>query len=341
MIKTIVYSTDSNYVKLTCVSIYSLLKHNRIESLEIIVFSNDLNEVDKLLIKNTVEIFGSPLQIIELGRRLELIALEKKLPPLSGSFSQYLKLLLGYLLPDIEKVIYLDSDTLILKSINDLIHFDLGNNLIAGVIDIGVNKSSALFEDSDILEVDNYINTGVLIIDLNLWRIKNADLKVEYILKKFEGRSWRNQDQSIINLALQKDVKTISFEYNFYSHFHVFPYNFLNKHFLIDKHIDYKSFLIYKNSPSILHFTAPFYFRPWYKNNISPYKNLYFSYVDKINLNEILNVDDPKNYKFIYKIYDKFNYLVLKYKLFTLHFIFQGIVSGSLKQFMLKIFGVR
>ena len=69
-----------------------------------------------------------------------------------------------YLPGNIDKLLYLDADTIILSSIDTLFNIDLKGAPIGGVKDFSSEQMKKK------LDLDYYINSGVLLIDLKQWR---------------------------------------------------------------------------------------------------------------------------------------------------------------------------
>ncbi len=104
----------------------------------------------------------------------------------------YLRLLLPQLIPE-DKVIYLDADTIVQSNLNNLYQLELGENLIAGVVDPG-GKDSRVPR----LENDPYINSGVMLMNLNAMRLDHSIKKFTAIYERFqELATW--PDQCLIN----------------------------------------------------------------------------------------------------------------------------------------------
>ncbi len=76
----------------------------------------------------------------------------------------YRVLLPNILTSDIDRVVYLDCDTIILSDIRPLFETDLGSAALGAVLDRG----SATMAPKRGL--DRYINTGVLLMSLDIWR---------------------------------------------------------------------------------------------------------------------------------------------------------------------------
>lgn len=98
------------------------------------------------------------------------------------------------LLPDVSKVIYLDLDIMIEKDISELWHMDLQGHEIAGVIDAHVGK----FNYSYIKHPTLYINSGSIVMDLDLIRKNGTDIKMHDLLTTWPLKM---PDQDAINLC--------------------------------------------------------------------------------------------------------------------------------------------
>ncbi len=340
---TIVYSSSNYYSMVTANSIYSLIEKNpNYEQYKILVFSNNISPKNIAILKKILMGKNVEFEIIELGSKLENLARELNLPPISENYSTYLRLFFNKIYSNLNKVLFIDSDTLITNSIDKLFNFEFKGKVAAGVVDIGVYRKNGHYEDSDILKSTSfYFNAGILLIDFNLWREKDLDSRYLELISRSTNRKWKNQEQSILNVLLSGLVLPIGIEYNFYSIFHLFHFKTLVKKFGLDKFIIEKEFDFAKENPAIIHFVAPYYFRPWYKNCVSPYRELYESNVIKAKIDFDMKQPKPKTLKKVYGIFDMLNYILLKNRFIKLYFFFQTIVSGITKKSLVKLFGVR
>ena len=78
---------------------------------------------------------------------------------------------------DVQKVIYLDCDLLVLQDIVDLWNFDMQSNPLAATEDFGILSSKGKCREKEKNLCWNkeysYFNSGVLLLDLELWRREN------------------------------------------------------------------------------------------------------------------------------------------------------------------------
>ena len=108
----------------------------------------------------------------------------------------YYRLLLQNLLPKEKKILYLDCDTLIYKDLNNLYNYNISDKYYIGEQEGGsLNKYGPNSKD--------FINTGVLLINLENLREDNIYLKIYEFLKK-NNNSLLLLDQDAINVVCNK-----------------------------------------------------------------------------------------------------------------------------------------
>ena len=160
----------------------------------------------------------------------------------------YYRLKLASLFPNIDKIIYFDSDMVINSDLKELFDADLDNCLIAGVQDINTKK---------IKENPYYINAGMLVFNLDLIRKENIEEKfLKYTKENYA--TIKCGDQTIINEVCRGRMKLLNATWNVQSS------NFTNRS-------------SYIQNPKVVHFVARN--KPWDGDSFSYHKNLYFKYL--------------------------------------------------------------
>lgn len=158
------------------------------------------------------------------------------------------RLKLPTLLPQLEKVIYLDCDVVVCSSLRELFNIDLQNSMIAGVLDIDIKRKKYR---------QNYVNSGVLLMNLNKMREQNVEDK----LLTFAQQNINNitmGDQEIINSVLTDDIMPIDEAYNVQSECFIRRSSFTK-------------------NPKIVHFIGNK--KPWQKECWSVHRDLYYKYL--------------------------------------------------------------
>ena len=263
----IVYACDDKFVGIMGISITSLFEMNK-DVLEIIVYviedlvsNENKDRLQKLALEYNRTIIFIPLKSI--SSCLVGLCCDR------GGESQFSRLFLSKVVPEsCDRVLYMDCDTLIRGSLADLYSTDFEGNVICGVLDCISKQHRARIHISP---EEIYINSGILLIDMFLWRNLNIENKITNIIQKYEGRV-PYADQGIVNLALMNKIKLVHPRYNCMSIFTVFNY---------DELLEFRqpsacesSFKIKeaRENPTIVHYVTLFCLtRPWVKGGCGPY----------------------------------------------------------------------
>ena len=167
----------------------------------------------------------------------------------------YARLLIDRLLPpEVERIIYLDCDTMVRDSIEDLYDIDMGNHPIAAVRDttgafiVGgrdIRKNRDLFDTAD-----PYFNSGMLLIDVPKYRAIDVGQRLEAaILDGVMARIYYDQD--LLNLVFKNNWLALPSRWN-----------------TIDAHYAHEA-----SDPAILHFTGPW--KPWHLVSNAAFRRTY------------------------------------------------------------------
>jgi lipopolysaccharide biosynthesis glycosyltransferase len=158
------------------------------------------------------------------------------------------RLKIASLLPNVDKIIYLDCDVIVCSTLSNLFNIDLQGKIMAGVLDIDIKRKN---------RHPNYVNSGVLLMDLNQIRLQRIeDELLEYTSKNINSITMG--DQEIINNVLQERILNIDEKFNVQS----------------ESFIRRSSFT---KNPTIIHFIGPK--KPWHWASWSVHKYLYFKYL--------------------------------------------------------------
>lgn len=122
--------------------------------------------------------------------------------------ASYYRLLLPDAIP-VDRVIYIDADTVVLKDLGDFFAVPLANKVVAGVPDEGGGKSSGIPRAAG----DPYLNAGVLVMDLARMRADQFLERCQQIYTEHRTRAtW--QDQCIINKYAEQRKLVVSGRWN-------------------------------------------------------------------------------------------------------------------------------
>lgn len=111
------------------------------------------------------------------------------------------------ILPNIDKILYLDLDLYINQDISALWNIDISNYAISGVIDLNIRNFPLTYIDN----LNCYINSGVLLMNLKYFREHNLVEKLDYLLNHWQLRF---PDQDALNIVCQGHIKYLSHKWN-------------------------------------------------------------------------------------------------------------------------------
>lgn len=303
----IVFQSSDLYSKYLRVTMLSIMKNS--DTTDYITFhilSDGIAHSNITLIKNTLTDLKR-FKIIFYDMEFYKKKLEKYVPKFHGSISTYLKLFIAEILPkDIKKVLYLDVDILVLKSLKDLFLINMGTNYMMGVQTL-LNKSNSK---------NFFINGGVLLINLDKCRNDNvSDIFINEIIE--QNAKLHFADQSVIHNTISNQIGLLDLKYNIVTP--CFLMNYRRFKFVYNLS-NYYSKEIYENAqknPVICHCTEWVVGRPWTSENCNPHKKYYHDLMKELNI----AIEKPNFYfKFIYKI-KKIIYLYIPEKLLNYHLV--------------------
>jgi lipopolysaccharide biosynthesis glycosyltransferase len=289
----IVYIADDSFIPLVCVSLHSLLSHNENEMITFYIFSTTISHEKKSMISNLVLkyknkkiVFVNISNVIPFCKGLNL-------PSWRGSYSMYARLFVDTYLPNERRALILDADTLIRKPLNKLWEWDLKGKTFGGVIepfryDYITNKSANL-ENFD----GYYINTGVLLVDLD--RMKKIDF-IERVKTTISKNKIRVVDQDIINYGFQEEIAEIPLTYNFTSATFYLSYKDYKNFYYASWRISKEDYYGASRDPAVVHFDTSWDFHPWVKRTGVLFGNEWLSQYKQVF---------GKNYGFLSKIPDE------------------------------------
>lgn len=175
---TVAYAPDANVLPLTLVSMASVLKNaKKSDEIEFVIMYSQANMPEKYL-----QTFDN-LQAIK-NYTLNMIKIDEKIfdgfpNPNWVTIEAWFRVLLADLLPNEERVLYLDCDTIVRDSLSDLFKTDMGDALAGVIEDVSESKNKA---ERICLEDNFYFNSGVLLINLKAWRKHDFFSKLKNIV---------------------------------------------------------------------------------------------------------------------------------------------------------------
>lgn len=296
----ILYNLNDGFVPQVGAGIVSVCENNKdLTNIHFYILSYGIIEGNKKKLNKLVKKYKRNIDIIELddlNKYFDFNFDTNGWNPIVLS-----RLLLDKILPEsLDKILYLDGDTIVRGSLEELWNMDLNGKTIGMSIEPTIDRKRI-----KILELDDkpYYNAGVLMVDLKRWRkIKAGDRIINYY-KKYDGNLFAN-DQDAINGAMKNEIITISPKYNFYNIFNQYSYNFLKKQMKNSDYISKSMFEDAVNNPIIIHYLGEE--RPWREGNKHKYRDDYKKY---LSMSYWKNIPDEKGWKLYFFCWNTFNFV--------------------------------
>lgn len=297
-IYNIVYATDDTFAPVLGTSLLSLLRNNKeAEKINFFILDSGISKENKLRIEKICDNFvNASLNWIKIESISKKMGIDVKND--RGSFSQYSRLFIGDVLDNsVERVLYLDCDTLILSSLKDLWNIDLEGNIIAALKDA---FSKYYRKNINLVNDDLMFNSGVMLIDLKAWRDNKIKEKAISFIRQRHGKVQQG-DQGVLNSVLSNKTFALDPRYNLVSIFYDLDYREIK---LYRSPVNFYSEGIIakaKENPVILHFTSSFYsIRPWFKNSNHQCKKIWLKFYQETPWqNQPLQIEMSKKKKLI------------------------------------------
>lgn len=295
----VVYTFDDGYSEIAAVSLLSLLENNREEKhLDLYIVDCGISEKNKQYINELLDRFGRSIMYIEAKNMEYKIPI--KLDVSFWSFVCYVRLFFAELLPDIEKVMHIDCDTIVSGSLSNIYYTDLKGNLCAACYDcIPSPKFVAGFSNNT-----KYFSNGLLIFDLKAMREnKIQDQFVEYIVNK--RGDLPHLDQDVVNAVLKDKIYVIPPEYNLMTYTALFGGQTCELFESDEPYYSKGEVIKAVNNPIMIHLVGYKYVsRPWGQPCYHPYNKEWIDYYKRIGFDgthKLLN-KKKKKYGFVREI---------------------------------------
>lgn len=140
-----------------------------------------------------------------------------KIHPMKNSYLYYIRCLAPSIFPLLDKILYLDVDTVFINSgLEQLWNIDLGTKFVGATIDIQIQYNSP-GQRANVKKANSetYFNTGVMLLNLYQIRKENKDKKIEeYLLRWPRTIQCVSFDQTLLNYVFGDQVKIISTKWN-------------------------------------------------------------------------------------------------------------------------------
>lgn len=274
----VVFAANDSYVPYLAVALKSLIENtSRERNYDIIVLHADITE------ENQARLTRELVQAENISLRFKNVA------PIYNKYKDYelylyahftvevcFRLFIQDIMPDYDKVVYLDSDLTLLADVAELYDTPMGDNLLAAVKDADSTGCANGYHPEHIkyqtekLKLKNpldYFNSGVLV--MNLAEMRNS-FTVNELMEKAAEDKWQLLDQDVLNMLCEGRVTFLDMAWNVMMNWTI---DTMRRTDAV-KHAPYQIYLDYMESrkaPKIVHYAG--IQKPWlYPNcDFAPY----------------------------------------------------------------------
>lgn len=265
---------DDNYAKYAACTINSIKKNSNTNyNYNIIIVHQELSEKNiKKLKQLENEYFKISFKEIKEGLSSITDREENRLRCDYFTLTIYLRLFIADMFPEYDKGIYIDSDVVVPGDISQLYNINLENNIIGACTDLSIQEVPEFIdylENAIGVKRNEYINSGVLLMNLKMMRELNFSKKFLELLNKYHFDTIA-PDQDYINAMCNGKILYLNNEWD------VMPNNNTKP----------------LTNPKLIHYNL--FQKPWCYDNIQ-YESYFWEYARESGYyNEI--VEHKKNY---------------------------------------------
>jgi len=277
----VAYCLDDGYAEPTCVSMASVLANTK-SNVHFHIISNRLSDKNKAILLSLSEQFPhGQWSFHSIDFDTSKFVLESRYI----TIETYYRLFIPKIFPELERVIYIDGDTIIVGDILQLWNENLDGKIAGVVQDLKLDYFEACMARMKILGLKydwHYFNVGILLLKLKeldkLYTLETLHTIIANLYKKSKSNNipW-NADQDVFNYLLkgEKYAKFLNVKYNLQKH--LGDSNYYSSYGQNSRCIvEYSNA---NNSPIIIHYIGPK--KPWHLSNdflFSSHWHLYYKY---------------------------------------------------------------
>ena len=222
------FSINEQYAPYLAVCLKSLAVHVACdERYRIIVMCDNVKNITMIQLRNVIKDYENiDIEFVDIRKKMyeysesfvQTVTDRQENRLYSGKFTLtiYFRLFIAELFPELNKAVYIDSDTVINDDIAKLYSVDMGDAMFGAVRDTFAGKNTILahyIENVVGIERNEYVNSGVLL--MNLDKIRQAHLADRFLklMAEYHFDSVA-PDQDYINAMCAKEIYFLDKEWN-------------------------------------------------------------------------------------------------------------------------------
>ena len=263
------YSCNDAYIEQTGISMISLFINNKEEDeINIYLVSKDISQNNIDVLKNICDQFNRNLIVVDFNE----IAYDLCLSSTGRHIETIYTKVFFSRIKDVDKLIYLDSDTVVVSSLKELWEEPL-DDCYMGVVETLPTK---YYKELGLSRYDRFFNDGMALVNVEYCRKHDLIGQVLNVVGDFNGNP-PTLSEGALNKVCFGHVKYISPKYNLMAGL-LYLCSLDAKYMSTVLHYTEDELRVSCKNPVVIHYLSAFYNRPWYKKCTHPYKDYYYNY---------------------------------------------------------------
>lgn len=192
----VIFATDDQFASGCSVAIASMIANcDKARPYQVYIFYDVLSTENIKKLSH----MGAENVTVEMVKVSRYVDRELLYANQTRTVSAYFRLFAADVLTQYDRALYLDSDIVVLGDVGELFDMDIGDNLLGGVV-IFHNKPSEIEQQTEYLRKtldlspEQFFNSGVLSMNLKLFRDEGTMEKCLVFLREHRQLHWMEQD---------------------------------------------------------------------------------------------------------------------------------------------------
>ena len=312
----VLYQFNEKYAPYAGVSMTSLFENNRhFDEIRVFILGEGLEEKSIGKFHQLSKKYHRSILFINTDSLLETMR-EMGLPSYRGSYAANMRLFLSGLLEEsVNRLLYLDADTIIDGSLDGLVSLEMGTYPLAMAMDSLVRKHKKRL---GFRKEDYYYNSGVIFFQMKEWEKRKCSERIMEHIKNVRSH-YPSPDQDLLNVVCKNEIFTLNPKYNMQPIHLAFSLSSYYLHFCRTGYYPVNVVREAIENPVIYHFFRFVGEFPWDKDNLHPDRDIFDKYIQLSPWNDYVKTNASNGFllkieKIMYQILPKsFFIVVFKY----------------------------
>lgn len=213
----VAFTCNDRYVKYVSVTMISILENHAGSNIHFYLICNDISEKSRRYIDQIGAIYRFEISYLSVNNE-QFSGIKKSFTPHVTDETNF-RYFIADLIPDVDKLLFLDGDLVVNGSLEELYHINLENYLVAVAKDPLDRGLQWWFEKFNIPRKYPYLNTGVFLVNMKEWRKQRLGKKLLDTAHHYGNDFWF-PDQDAINVLCYDKNFLIGQKYNFCPELH-------------------------------------------------------------------------------------------------------------------------